>query len=216
MSTLVYNIAVNDADYKVSKRKRLSNGVCKKVWGCPFYSKWMNMLTRCYSEAFHRNRPSYRDCTVCKDWLVFSNFKDWMSRQNWDGKVLDKDLVGNGNKIYSPDTCVFVSPELNSFLLINHKIRGDLPAGVSLSKDGCYRSRITINAKERSLGEYSCPYEAHKHWQLAKISVAEDYLSKETDARVTYLLEDLIQRIRRDIESGKVTEFSMDAKYYAE
>lgn len=129
MSTLVYNIAVNDADYKVSKRKRLSNGVCKKVWECPFYSKWMNMLTRCYSEAFHRNRPSYRGCTVCKDWLVFSNFKDWMSRQNWDGNALDKDLVGNGNKIYSPDTCVFVSPELNSFLLINHKIRGDLPAG---------------------------------------------------------------------------------------
>lgn len=214
MSKLIYGVALNDADYKVSKRKKLPNGVCKKIWECPYYSKWMNMLGRCYSATYHKKRPSYKDCTVYEEWLVFSKFKAWMMTQDWEDKVLDKDLFGEGNKMYSPDTCVFISPELNSFLLINHKIRGNLPAGVSINKRGTYRSRIKIKSKEVSLGEYTCQYEAHRSWQLAKIAVAEDYISIEKDNRVISLLEKLVIKIKKDIDARKFTEFSADAEYY--
>jgi hypothetical protein len=39
-----------------------------------------------------------------------------METQDWVGKQIDKDLLLSGNKCYSPDTCVFISPQLNKFL----------------------------------------------------------------------------------------------------
>jgi len=36
-----------------------------------------------------------------------------MERQDWEGKHLDKDILIPGNKIYSPDRCIFVSSLIN-------------------------------------------------------------------------------------------------------
>ncbi|AGG57925.1 hypothetical protein VPBG_00153 [Vibrio phage helene 12B3] len=207
MNKLIYGMAVNDANYKLSKRKRLSNGVCKKVWECPFYSKWVGMLTRCYSKAEHKRRPSYSDCTVCKDWLLFSNFKKWMEKEDWLGKDLDKDLFGKGNKEYSPLTCVFISPELNSFLGLNPSKRGNLPLGVSFNvKKDRYRSRIKLEGKENHLGTYDTILEAHYAWQVAKIEVAKVHIRETEDTRVVNLLERLIGNIKEDIERNSYTE----------
>ena len=43
-----------------------------------------------------------------------------MEQQDYIGKVLDKDLKVTGNKIYSPETCLFISPKVNGYLIIKH------------------------------------------------------------------------------------------------
>lgn len=143
MSKLVCGVGINDAGYKVQiktserlegKRTRTS------IWKCPFYVKWQNMLERCYSkrEAYH----TYEGCVVCEEWLIFSNFKKWMEKQNWEGKYLDKDLLGDG-KIYSVDTCCFLDNQTNTFIINNKTSLQSLPRGVhkdrgNKSKYLCY------------------------------------------------------------------------------
>ncbi len=77
-SKLVCGVGVTDADYTVSK---VVNGKNVK---CPFYMRWTNMITRCYSAKALRARPSYIGCSVDSKWLVFSSFKVWMEKQDWE------------------------------------------------------------------------------------------------------------------------------------
>ena len=136
MRKLVWNIGINDADYSVEKKTSwYENGKQKqkRVWVCPFYEKWRPMLQRCYSEKFQNKRPTYKGCSVCQEWLTFSNFKAWMEQQDWYGKELDKDILFPGNKIYSPDTCIFVDQGVNKFLIESNAARGKYMVGVHLS-----------------------------------------------------------------------------------
>lgn len=93
------------------------------------YDRWKKMIVRCYSENYHSTRDSYRDCSVCDEWLNYSNFKTWFDLNYKEGYDLDKDLLVQGNRIYSPETCCFIPPKLNS--LIVEKQRGDCGMGVS-------------------------------------------------------------------------------------
>lgn len=102
----VIGVGINDADYDT----------CVNGSVCPYYRKWADLLRRCYSKRFLEKRSSYKGCTVCKEWHTFSNFKRWMEKQDWEGKVLDKDLLSGDDKIYSPDTCVFLPSKINNFL----------------------------------------------------------------------------------------------------
>tara|TARA_R110001592_G_C13193003_1_gene753567 strand:+ start:30924 stop:31628 length:705 start_codon:yes stop_codon:yes gene_type:complete len=78
--------------------------------------RWRGMLDRCYNEETHKKYPSYKGCSVCEEWHNFQNFAKWFE-ENYpkDGGVyqLDKDIKVEGNKIYSPDTCLFVTQEEN-------------------------------------------------------------------------------------------------------
>ena len=114
------------------------------------------MLERSYSEKFKEKHPTYKDVTCCEEWLTFSNFKSWMEQQDWEGKDLDKDLLVYQNKIYSPETCCFLSHKINTFLTTSAKIRGDQPIGVYWHKrDKCYISKIrTGNRKFEVLGYF--------------------------------------------------------------
>ena len=101
--SIVYGVGINDADYQVSKGS----------WRCPFYKHWKNMLARCYSPAFQRNQPLYVGCTVDPRWHRFSHFRSWMETQDWEGKQLDKDRKVLGNKVYGPDTCLWLTRKEN-------------------------------------------------------------------------------------------------------
>ena len=111
---LVCGVGINDADYVVKKFETIGyvDGKRKRklVWTCPYHRAWESMLKRCYSAKYQERQPTYKGCTVSDDWLTFSNFRAWMIAQDWEGKHLDKDLLFEGNKIYSTETCVFVAP----------------------------------------------------------------------------------------------------------
>ncbi len=47
---LVLDIGINDADYSISKEE-IIDGKRKVTWRCPYYVRWYNLLSRCYSKA---------------------------------------------------------------------------------------------------------------------------------------------------------------------
>ena len=87
------------------------------------------MLDRAYSDKYKQRQPTYRDVTVCEEWHSFMRFRAWMVEQDWEGKELDKDILFQGNKVYSPDTCVFVDKAVNLFLTDCAASRGEWPLG---------------------------------------------------------------------------------------
>lgn len=85
------------------------------------YRLWQSMLLRCYDEKTHLRRPKYIGCTVCERWHTFSNFVEDVFKipnfelwANNNGYCLDKDIRVQDNKVYSLDTCIFVSAAQNS------------------------------------------------------------------------------------------------------
>jgi len=107
---LVCGVGLNDSEYMIATT------IKGKQFRCHYYETWANMFMRCYSEKYQHNRPSYKNCTVCDEWLVFSVFKSWMKKQDWKGKSLDKDILIKDNKIYSPESCSFVSTKENTIM----------------------------------------------------------------------------------------------------
>ena len=98
------------------------------------YRTWNHMLGRCYDEEYMYKNPTYVDCFVCDDWLNFQNFAKWYNDNYYNidnmTMALDKDILYKGNRIYSPETCIFVPQQINSLFTNNHNIRGELPIGV--------------------------------------------------------------------------------------
>ena len=192
MARLVYGVGVNDSNYLVEVRKRES-GKNKVVWFCPLFRKWKDMLKRCYSEKFLETKPTYRGCTVCDEWLTFSNFKSWLELQDWEGKQLDKDLLVPGNKVYSPETCCLITPQLNTFLAF--RCTGVFESGVSYYKRvGKYIAQISFGGKMKGLGYFDCEQEAHKAWLSAKLEHGLNLIKNKTDARIT---DEVIKEVLR-------------------
>ena len=171
---LLYGVGYFDGDYTVTKTTRV-NGKSKMIWICPYYDRWRHMLARCYSAKRLEKCSTYKGCKVCDEWLIFSNFKRWMEQQDWQDKELDKDLLIEGNKIYSPDTCIFVDRIVNTFILSCKKTRGNYLLGVIYDKErNLFRSECCnpFTKKKEHLGRYSTEIEAHLAWKKRKHELA--------------------------------------------
>ena len=177
---LVHGIGVNDVSYMTTISTKTIFG--RKTSRCPFYQKWKAMLERCYSSMCHALRPTYKECTVCDDWLTFSNFRSWMIKQKWEGMQLDKDIISPGNKIYSPESCVFITRDLNTLLNDCAAKRGLYPQGVYLhNKSGKYLAHVSINGKQQHIGLYATPKSASNAYirEKTKLILQEASLHKD-------------------------------------
>lgn len=131
---LLYGVGINDANYPVQEMSVNSQGKTERLSTCPYYSRWYDILRRCYNKKALKSHPTYKDCFISEDWKVFSNFKQWMGKQDWEGKYLDKDLIVKGNKEYSENTCIFISNALNTFISKGKRSKNGLLVGVSWHK----------------------------------------------------------------------------------
>jgi hypothetical protein len=144
------------------------------------------MVERCYGLKTQIRQPKYSDTIVCEDWRYFSIFKTWMKSQNWEGKELDKDLLGDG-KLYSPDTCCFVSGHINLFIKTNKTgklmigVRSVSNANVFSFKAQCSNPFTRIN---EDIGYFETELEAHKAWQAKKHEYACQLAELQEDPRV--------------------------------
>lgn len=180
----VFGVGINDAGYQVS---RYEDG--KRVWACPFYVKWKDMLKRCYRDSYKETNPTYTECSVCNDWIYFTKFKSWMEQQDWEGKQLDKDLLVTGNKVYSPETCVFIDNKVNTFLIERNASRGAWPIGVSASgKRFSAYCRVLGKKGNEYLGKFDTPEEAHQAWLAFKLGQACILADEQTDDRIAKAL----------------------------
>lgn len=105
---------------------------------------FLDMLGRCYNKNCQENHPTYIGCTVIKVWHNFQVFCEWFEDNYIKGCHLDKDLLVEGNKIYSNENCLFVKQILNN-LFTNNVQKGILPVGVSENHSGYYRAQCVIN-----------------------------------------------------------------------
>lgn len=119
---------------------------------------YAHMMERCYDQNYLNRKPSYQGCSICEEWYnpdfagkrltqeknpYRASFYEWC-RQNFycidiKGQPtvnLDKDIKVKGNKVYSPETCLFVPKSVNNFFSGLSKKDG-LPPKISIdSKTG--------------------------------------------------------------------------------
>lgn len=193
---LIYGVGFVDIDYEVTRSENVG-GKHKIVWICPYYSKWSGMLERCYSGKWLNKHQSYLGCAVHPSWLYLSNFIKWVDSQpnrDWQMCNLDKDLLIEGNKLYSPNTCVFIDQRINKFLTDSAKNRGDCLIGVTYHRrDNIYEVKCCnpfADNKEdgRYLGRYIDELEAHLAWKAKKHEYACRLADLQTDMRVAEAL----------------------------
>ena len=134
--------------------KNLKNG--KKL-----YEIWRGMLRRCYYGTEYHKNNSYKNTSVCEEWLNFSNFHKWAIENYFYKGVLDKDIfqLNSENKVYSPETCIFLPQKINSF------IRSKFKTKTPYFRDGKYEVRGVefLSNKSVALGFFTDLSEARKH-----------------------------------------------------
>lgn len=198
---LIYGIGINDSTEPVSWWE--PNGVRGR---CKIYSKWVCILQRCYTEYGLSKNPTYSGVTICDEWRYFTKFKSWVQSQAWEDLDLDKDILKEGNKIYSPETCCFVPKFLNIFLKDNK--RGEFPLGVHMVYNGKFKAQCRVDGKVKCLGTFKTPEQAHKAWQRAKVIETEKVLNSYSvmDCFRTDVAESIytsIWKLRLDLASNK-------------
>ena len=148
----------------------------------PYYVVWKSMLKRCYSKEFHDSSPTYKECSVCEEWLILSNFKRWFDEHYVEGWHLDKDVLIKGNKLYSPQTCCFVPPEVNFLILRKQNHRGECPIGVQLSENKKkYKAFVTKESERVFLGRYNSVEEAFQAYKISKEAWIKEVADKWKD-----------------------------------
>ena len=176
---------LGEGKYKVSENGKLT-GV---------YSTWNNMLQRCYSEKLHEKESTYINCEVDKDWLNFQKYGKWFSDNYYEidneTMCLDKDILVKHNKIYSPETCIFVPQTINLLFTKRQNARGKSVIGTTPRKNGKYEARCSLinpetgESKYEHLGYYETQEEAFKVYKYYKEKnikeVADCYKDKIPD-----------------------------------
>lgn len=189
---LVLGIGVNDSLDPVTRYEKRGIGKQRMIWKCQIYAGWYRMLDRCYGILYLSKNPSYRDCKVDESWHKFSVFRDWMMSQDWEGKEVDKDLLIKGNKVYSAETCLLVSPQVNRFLTERGADRGKHPLGVNhaVSRGNKFEARCCnpFTIKQELIGRFTCPIQAHKAWQSRKHEHAVAMAAMQDDPRISKAL----------------------------
>lgn len=179
---------------------------------CPFYVRWKNLLTRVYSEKSLQKCPRYAGSVVCGSWLTFSNFKEWMVQQEWGGNDLDKDILGAGSLIYSPETAAFISNSLNSTITTN-------PPGTCLLGVTKKNSKFAAQAHDRETGRKftgRCRHtqeEAHMDYLVMKIQRLGYFVGKESDERVNEALLLIVKHLENCVKNGTIVDSLYGRKY---
>ncbi len=157
--------------------------VCEGVYHTHFTlsgCRWSEMLKRCNPNSKNNHRfPRYNGCS--NGFRDFQDFVDWSkSEYGYDlvettGKKetlwhLEKDIIKTDNKVYSPETCLFVPQEVNALFVLSCKSRGEYPIGVSWNKKGktleCY---ARTKDGRKYFGCSDDPMYLHRIWQAEKV-----------------------------------------------
>lgn len=156
--------------------------------GTPLYSVWKDMLERCYKD---NSNNAYKDCYVCDEWHLLSNFRNFFDKNYIPGFNLDKDFLFPGNRVYSPDTCIFIPREINSLLVKCGRDKHGKLHGVNYSKRlNKYIANVSYSAigKRIHIGTFNTEKEAEQAYIEKKREIIKSIADKYKDVmpRRTY------------------------------
>jgi hypothetical protein len=206
---VIHNVQWNNfVRGKVKDKSKKDSKIIKSGKLSKEYYTWIHMLDRCFNEKIKEQKPTYKDCICCDEWLIFDNFCSWLHEQenfsiwqNLKWSAIDKDILVKGNKIYSPETCCLVPINVNSLFVKQDTNRGNLPIGVFLRNDKykAYCANPLLNKKAILIGSYDNQEDAflcYKQYkenlikQIADIEYNNQTITKECrDAMYAYKVE---------------------------
>lgn len=212
---------IKKCGYRVFKEGKLISPYCKTICSIgyigegkypqsnkkgktPQYHHWFAMIQRCYNNKRLEKFPSYKGCSVCEEWHNFQNFAKWFDENyyeiNGEQMALDKDILYKGNKIYSPQTCIFVPQRINNLFTKNNNKRGDYPIGVSWDKSKnkfislCHiYNSSTHKSTTVTIGRYDTSKEAFYAYKEFK----ENYIKQVADEYKPYIPQKLYNAMYR-------------------
>lgn len=160
------------------------------------YSTWRSMLERTIGTSYKKRYNTYIQCTVCDEWLTFSNFKRWFDNPDngyRTGYHLDKDLITKGNKLYSPQTCCFLPPEINIALAKRTKGKSNV-TGVGINGNK-FEATVSKNGKKVYIGLYKTSEEAFNAYKHAKESYFKELAEKYfQEGKITQRVYDALMK----------------------
>lgn len=189
--------------YQNFKIGQIKNPYDKSIWGVgylgeetethfvnnaciPSFGAWTNMIKRCYAEHLRHKHLAYTNCTMCDEWHNYQNFRSWYDTNYYDireGRMhIDKDVMVKDNKVYSPETCIFLPQRINMIFMKKNRmiIDADLPTGLRRTVVGF---SATYNTKW--LGNFKTLKEALYYYNIEKQihinKVAEEYRGRIPD-----------------------------------
>ena len=174
----IYGVGyIGEGKYKVSENSKKTR----------IYATWSHMLERCYDEKIHKKRPTYKDCSASEKFHNFQNFAKWYEENYYEVEgermCLDKDILVKGNKIYSPETCIFVPNTINLLFVKRDNKRGESVIGTSFHQGKYVAQCNMINpktgkSKQEFLGYYETQekaFEIYKYYKERNIKQVADY-----------------------------------------
>lgn len=182
------------------KYKASENGKITRI-----YDTWHSMIQRCYDEKNRGKRSiAYIGCKACEELLNFQNFAKWYDDNYYtvenETMCLDKDILVKGNKIYSPETCIFVPNTINLLFTKNDSKRGESAIGTSYNKrDKVYVANChlinpeTGKSKNKYLGCYKTEQEAfevYKYYKEKNIKEVADYFKDKIPEKLYQAMYD--------------------------
>ena len=190
VTDIVNDILYKADDWYANKWKRTVFGI--GYLGCSddsftkdnyVYSKWSNMMQRCYDETTHKLKPYYALCTAEIEWLNFSNYREWHKENMMgDRKVdLDKDVLVQGNTVYGSETCTLIPHFTNTLF----EERGADTNIVLKNTTGKYDVTMSILGKNEDVGTFDTEEEARQGY----IDYKQDYIwnyAKKCKGKVPY------------------------------
>lgn len=184
----VYGVGINDSQVPIKRNGKHIDS----------YSFWKRMLERCYSNKWHEKYPTYIKCTVCDEWKRFSSFNTWFNEHYIEGYDLDKDILVQGNKLYSPNTCCFVPHRINGLLGNCAAARGKYKIGVYWKvRVQKFAAQMQYNGQQKTLGYFDSEEDAHEAYKKAKYEEIRRVANEYYDANaITSNVRDALLRYR--------------------
>lgn len=177
---------LGEGDYKPTENRKPTR----------VYQTWHNMLRRCYDPKFHEKQPTYKNCEADNIFRNFQNFGSWDDEMYYEIEgeemCLDKDILVKHNKIYSPETCIYVPKAINSLFTKRQNDRGDSLIGTTPVNDKYVVWCSLLNpetgkTKKEYLGYYETQekaFEVYKYYKEKNIKEVADYYKDKISQRL--------------------------------
>ena len=164
---------------------------------------WGDMIKRCYDEKQLKRRPSYIGVTVCDEWLCYANFKEWYDKNIYEIKdermQLDKDILIKGNKVYSPETCIFVPQRINT--LFREFNNNEFPT-LEERSNGSFAIRVRMNGKSKRISGFETKEKAEECYLKEKRQIIKEIAEEYKDKIPNKLYNRLIEISNEEGENG--------------